>query len=189
MFKFVISFLLLSVCLQCSLAAIIDCQRPPQLVDPAQCCLDGGRDEVTEACARRMGITGQASDAPPTVETATCLAECILTEAKYMQKPESLDLSVIQTDLQTKFANDTIYANTMADAFRKCQPNAQRKMKAFKQIPLGNAALQRGCSPFAGMVLGCTYMEYFKNCPAHRWTESAECNLAKQFVTQCALGA
>ncbi|XP_065369988.1 uncharacterized protein LOC135962150 [Calliphora vicina] len=189
MFKSVISLILLSASLQCYTAAIIDCQRPPQLVDPSKCCLDGGRDEITEVCAQRMGITGRPSDAPPTVETATCLAECILSESKYMQKPETLDLSTIKSDLQSKFANDTIYAETMAEAFQKCQPNAQRKMKAFKQIPLGNVALQRGCSPFAGMVLGCTYMEYFKNCPAHRWTENAECSLAKQFVTQCSLGA
>lgn len=106
-----------------------------------------------------------------------------------MQKPETLDLDAIRADLFAKFSNDTIYADTMAEAFKNCQPNAQRKMKAFKQMPLGNEALQRGCSPFAGIVLGCTYMEYFKNCPANRWTENAECNLAKQFVTQCSLGA
>ena len=106
-----------------------------------------------------------------------------------MIKPERLEISNIKADLYDKFSNDTIYAETMSEAFRRCQPTAQRKMEALKQIPLGNAALERACSPFAGMVLGCAYMEYFKNCPVHRWTENAECAMAKQFVTQCALGA
>lgn len=117
------------------------------------------------------------------------MAQCILTESKYLSAPESLDLAAIQTDLQTKFSNDSQYVEAMVQAFRKCQPNTERKLQAFKQMPMGRSALQRGCSPFAGMLLGCTYMEYFKNCPAHRWTESPECSLAKQFVTQCSLGA
>lgn len=33
--------------------------------------MDGGRDDVTEICARRMGLTGKSSDEPPTVEKAT----------------------------------------------------------------------------------------------------------------------
>ncbi|XP_061388707.1 uncharacterized protein LOC133323825, partial [Musca vetustissima] len=157
--------------------------------DPATCCKDGGRDDVTEKCALRMGITGQPSDPQPSVATATCLAQCILTESKYMTKADSIDLNAIRTDLQMKFSNDSEYANVMLEAFRKCQPNTERKLQAFKQLPMGRSILQRGCSPFAGMLLGCTYMEYFKNCPANRWTESAECSLAKQFVTQCSLGA
>ncbi|XP_037949185.1 uncharacterized protein LOC119686211 [Teleopsis dalmanni] len=170
-------------------AIAIDCQRPPQLIDPSLCCKDGGRDEITENCAKRMGITGQPSDPAPTVETATCLAECIITESKYMQKPEQLEFDNIRNDLYTKFNNDTIYAEAMLKSFQRCQPNAVRKMQAFRQMPLGNAAVQRGCSPYASILLGCTYMEYFKNCPAHRWTENADCALAKQFVVQCALGA
>ncbi|XP_005186920.1 uncharacterized protein LOC101898675 [Musca domestica] len=186
----VISFVvILSCCHQLVLSAVIDCQRPPQLVDPATCCKDGGRDDVTEKCALRMGITGQPTDPQPSVATATCLAQCILTESKYMNTADSIDLTAIRTDLQTKFSNDSEYANVMFEAFRKCQPNTERKLQAFKQLPMGRSILQRGCSPFAGMLLGCTYMEYFKNCPAHRWTESAECSLAKQFVTQCSLGA
>lgn len=106
-----------------------------------------------------------------------------------MTKPDTLDMSNIKADLYNKFSNDTVYAETMFEAFRKCQPTAQRKITALMQIPKSNLAVQRGCSPFAGMVLGCAYMEYFKNCPRHRWTENAECALAKQFVTQCALGA
>lgn len=118
-----------------------------------------------------------------------CLAECILTEARYMQQSESLNFDNIRADLQTKFNNDSLYTVTMLESFRKCLPNAQRKMQAYKQMPMANSQLKRGCSPFAGMLLGCTYMEYFKNCPAHRWTENPQCALAKQFVTQCALGA
>ncbi|XP_075169796.1 uncharacterized protein LOC142241852 [Haematobia irritans] len=185
----VISFMFICLCCQIITAEVIDCQRPPQLVDPATCCKDGGRDEVTEKCALRMGITGQPTDPQPSVETATCLAQCILTESKYMPQMEILDLEAIRNDLQTKFSNDSLYAETMVEAFRKCQPNTMKKLQAFKQMPLGRSALQRGCSPFAGMLLGCTYMEYFKNCPAHRWTESPQCSLAKQFVMQCSLGA
>ena len=33
--------------------------------------MDGGRDDVTEICAHRMGLTGKSSDEPPTVEKAT----------------------------------------------------------------------------------------------------------------------
>ncbi|XP_013110106.1 uncharacterized protein LOC106088938 [Stomoxys calcitrans] len=185
----VLSFIVFSLCHQIITADVIDCQRPPQLVDPATCCKDGGRDEVTEKCALRMGITGQPTDPQPSVETATCLAQCILTESKYMPQVENLDLDAIRTDLQAKFSNDSAYAETMVEAFRKCQPNTLKKLQAFKQMPMGRASLQRGCSPFAGMLLGCAYMEYFKNCPAHRWTENPECKLAKQFVMQCSLGA
>lgn len=79
----------------------------------------------------------------------------------------------------------------MVESYKKCEPSVQRKLQAFKQMPLPPhlAAQNVGCSPFGGMLLGCTYMEYFKNCPAHRWTNNAQCALAKQFVMQCGLGA
>ncbi|XP_036344368.1 uncharacterized protein LOC118753727 [Rhagoletis pomonella] len=167
-----------------------DCQRPPRLVDPTLCCKDGGYDQTTEVCGKRMGIIGKGNHGPPTVEKATCFAECILRELHYIQEPEKLNYETMQTDMQAKYGNDTVFVDTMMGAFRKCEPDVQQKLQAFKQMTLlgAAAALRRGCSPFSGMLLGCTYMEYFKNCPAHRWTETKECALAKRFVTQCALG-
>ncbi|KAL7735604.1 hypothetical protein ACLKA6_009563 [Drosophila palustris] len=168
----------------------IDCQRPPRLVDPALCCRDGGRDPIAENCARQfMGNgngNGQANNAPPSLEAATCLAECILTTSKYKQDANQLNLNVIRNDLSMKFANDSAYVEAMTNAFSKCEPQSQRRLAAIQQL---NVQQQPKCSPFSAIVLGCTYMEYFKNCPAQRWTQSAECALAKTFVTQCGLGA
>ncbi|XP_053965408.1 uncharacterized protein LOC128867867 isoform X1 [Anastrepha ludens] len=189
--KFLVSCVFLIVSYSCAEAVEIDCQRPPRLVDPSLCCKDGGRDRTTEACAQRMGIGGQHNNGPPTVEKATCFAECILKETQYMQVPEKLNYDAMRAHLQNKFSNDSAYVETMMQAYRKCEPVVQQKLQVFKQTPLrgGAAALRRGCSPYSGMLLGCSYMEYFKNCPAHRWTDNEQCALAKQFVTQCGLGA
>ncbi|XP_012162233.1 uncharacterized protein LOC101458959 [Ceratitis capitata] len=190
--KFCVFFLLLAVFgFGRSKAVEIDCQRPPRLVDPAQCCKDGGRDQIVEACAQRMGLASQRGNGPPTVEAATCFAECILKQLQYMQEPEKINYEAMRKHLQMKFSNDTIYVNTMLQAYQKCEPSVQQKMQILKQTPLGGgaAALRRGCSPFSGMLLGCTYMEYFKNCPAHRWNENEQCALAKQFVTKCSFNA
>lgn len=84
-----------------------------------------------------------------------------------------------------RFANDTGFVEAMTNAYTKCEPQSKRRLAMIQQMN----PQQPKCSPFAAIVLGCTYMEYFKNCPAHRWTESAECTLAKTFVTQCGLGA
>ncbi|XP_064547942.1 uncharacterized protein Obp47b [Drosophila montana] len=165
----------------------IDCQRPPQLVDPALCCRDGGRDQIAEKCAEQVIGTanGQQNSGPPSIDAATCLADCILTTAQYKQEPKTLNLEVVRKDLSMKFSNDTAYVEAMTAAFTKCEPQAQRRLAAIQQFN----PKQPKCSPFAAIVLGCTYMEYFKNCPAQRWTQSAECELAKTFVTQCGLGA
>ncbi|XP_030387593.1 uncharacterized protein LOC115634153 [Scaptodrosophila lebanonensis] len=178
------------------LSQTIDCRKPPQLVDPARCCQDGGRDQVTEKCAQRVGINGQSNGGPPTLEAATCLAQCILTDSRYLQQPQSLNLKIIREDLTKKYFNDTAYVEAMVTAFAKCEPQAQQKLVALQQLQFGSAASQFSqnqqqpqCSPFSAMLLGCTYMEYFKNCPSHRWTENNDCALAKAFVTQCALGA
>ncbi|XP_067633909.1 uncharacterized protein Obp47b isoform X2 [Eurosta solidaginis] len=158
--------------------------------DPTLCCKNGGRDQSIESCAQRMGMMDQGNNAPPTMETATCFAECILKQLKYMEEPEKLNFESIQTQLQSKHSNDTVYVDTMMNAYHSCEPVVHEKIKILQKIPLGGAAaFRRGCSPFSGMMLGCTYMEYFKNCPAHHWTENEQCALAKRFVTQCSLGA
>lgn len=96
-----------------------------------------------------------------------------------------LNLDVIRKDLSMKFSNDSGFVEAMTTAYSKCEPQSKRRLAVILQMN----PKQPKCSPFAAIVLGCTYMEYFKNCPAHRWTESAECSLAKSFVTQCGLGA
>ncbi|XP_043644779.1 uncharacterized protein LOC122614294 [Drosophila teissieri] len=176
----------------------IDCQRPPQLVDPALCCKDGGRDQVSEQCTQRILGTanGQKAGAPPSLDTAACLAECILTSSKYIDGPQTLNLANIRSDLSAKFSNDTLYVETMTMAYSKCEPQSQRRLAVIMQQQQQAQQQQQQpqqqqprCSPFSAIVLGCTYMEYFKNCPAHRWTQNAQCALAKAYVTQCGLGA
>jgi len=108
-----------------------------------------------------------------------------LTTSKYKQAPKQLNLEAIRSDLSMKFSNDSAYVEAMTAAYTKCEPQSQRRLAAIQQLN----PQQPKCSPFAAIVLGCTYMEYFKNCPAHRWTQNAECALAKTFVTQCGLGA
>ncbi|XP_017068945.1 uncharacterized protein LOC108106428 [Drosophila eugracilis] len=167
----------------------IDCQRPPQLVDPALCCRDGGRDQVAEQCAQRILGTanGQKPGGPPSLETAACLAECILTSSKYIEEPQKLNLANIRSDLSAKFSNDSAYVDAMTMAYSKCEPQSQRRLAMIQQQQ--SQQQQQRCSPFSAIVLGCTYMEYFKNCPDHRWTQNAQCALAKAYVTQCGLGA
>ncbi|XP_068145896.1 uncharacterized protein Obp47b [Drosophila tropicalis] len=160
----------------------INCQRPPQLVDPSLCCRDGGRDQITEQCAQK--IVGSASNAPPSIETATCLAECILTTSNYITEPQKINATNIRNSLSAKFS-DKEYVEAMSMAFTKCEPQAQQRLALIQQ----QQRQQPKCSPFSAILLGCTYMEYFKNCPANRWTQSTECALAKTFVTQCGLGA
>nr|XP_016928409.1 uncharacterized protein LOC108008977 [Drosophila suzukii] len=180
----------------------IDCQRPPQLVDPSLCCRDGGRDQVSEQCAQRIlgAASGQKPGGPPSLDTAACLAECILTSSKYIEEPQKLSLANIRSDLSAKFSNDSVYVEAMTMAYSKCEPQSQRRLamilqqqqqqlqqqQSLKQQPQQQ---QPRCSPFSAIVLGCTYMEYFKNCPDHRWTQNAQCALAKAYVTQCGLGA
>jgi len=106
-----------------------------------------------------------------------------------MMEAEKLSLDNINKDLTKKFSNDTMYVKAMHEAYTKCFPHTQKKMQAFRQMPLAKTLPKRGCSPFSGMLLGCTYMEYFKNCPSNRWTENSDCALAKQFVEKCGLGA
>jgi len=82
----------------------------------------------------------------------------------------------------------------MTMAFSKCEPQSQRRlamiMQQQQQVQQQKTQQQQPrCSPFSAIVLGCTYMEYFKNCPDHRWTPNAQCTLAKAYVTQCGLGA
>ncbi|XP_022224610.2 uncharacterized protein LOC111075564 [Drosophila obscura] len=166
---------------QSALGQTIDCQRPPQLVDPSLCCRDGGRDQIAEKCAQRIIGEGKGL---PSLETATCLAECILNTSQYIQDPQKLHLENIRSSLSEKFSNDTAYVDAMAAAFTKCEPQSQRRLAAIQQ-----SQQQHKCSPFSAIVLGCTYMEYFKNCPVNRWTQNAECALAKTYVTQCGLGA
>ncbi|XP_017868129.1 PREDICTED: uncharacterized protein LOC108617024 [Drosophila arizonae] len=161
----------------------IDCQKPPPLLDPALCCRDGGRDQIAEKCTEKVVGTanGQQNNGPPTLDTATCLADCILTTSQYKREPKSLNLEHIRNDLTAKFPNDTLYVEAMTAAFTKCEPEAQRRLAAIQQFN----PKQPKCSPFSAIVLGCTYMEYFKNCPSHRWTQSPQCVMAKTFVTQC----
>ncbi|XP_016979454.1 uncharacterized protein LOC108044820 [Drosophila rhopaloa] len=170
----------------------IDCQRPPQLVDPALCCRDGGRDQMSEQCAQRIlgAASGQKQGGPPSLDTAACLAECILTSSKYIEEPQKLNLANIRSDLSAKFSNDTLYVEAMTMAYSKCEPQSQRRLAMFLQQQQQQTQQQpQRCSPFSAIVLGCTYMEYFKNCPDHRWTQNAQCALAKAYVTQCGLGA
>uniref|UniRef100_T1H0V8 OBP47-like domain-containing protein n=1 Tax=Megaselia scalaris TaxID=36166 RepID=T1H0V8_MEGSC len=74
----------------------------------------------------------------------------------------------------------------MIASFEKCGPAAAQRIEEWKKISAVNPSLmKRKCSPYAGLVLGCTYMEYFKICPESKWTSSKECNKAREFVKQC----
>ncbi|KAH8380823.1 hypothetical protein KR200_001696 [Drosophila serrata] len=193
--------LLISICLglvtQVLGQTTIDCQRPPQLVDPALCCKDGGRDQLVDQCAQRILGTAKNNGGPPSIDSAACLAECILTSSKYLEEPQKLNLNNIRSDLSAKFSNDSVYVEAMTMAFSKCEPQSQRRLAVILQQQQQQQqaqqkpqqAPQQRCSPFSAIVLGCTYMEYFKNCPEHRWTQNAQCSLAKAYVTQCGLGA
>ncbi|KAH8321492.1 uncharacterized protein Obp47b [Drosophila bipectinata] len=172
--------------------AAINCQRPPQLVDPALCCKDGGRDQVADQCAQKIlgAGNGQKPAGPPSLETAACLAECILTTSNYIEGSQKLQLENIRSDLSAKFSNDSGFVEAMTMAYSKCEPQSQRRLAVImQQLQQQQPQQQQRCSPFSAIVLGCTYMEYFKNCPDHRWTQNAECALAKAYVTQCGLGA
>nr|XP_017027425.1 uncharacterized protein LOC108078234 [Drosophila kikkawai] len=197
-----IQTLLISVCLgfvtQISGQTAIDCQRPPQLVDPALCCKDGGRDQLVDQCAQRILGAAKTTGGPPSIDSAACLAECILKSSKYLEDPQKLNLNNIRSDLSAKFSNDSVYVEAMTMAFSKCEPQSQRRLAMILQQQQqqqqqaqqqNQQASQQRCSPFSAIVLGCTYMEYFKNCPEHRWTQNAQCALAKAYVTQCGLGA
>ncbi|XP_034650772.1 uncharacterized protein LOC117890182 [Drosophila subobscura] len=175
--------LAVALSIPCVLGQTIDCQRPPRLVDPSLCCRDGGRDQIADKCVQRI-IGEGVKTGMPSLETSTCLAECILTTSQYIQDPQKLHLDNIRSNLSAKFSNDTAYVEAMTAAFTKCEPQSQRRLAAIQQ-----SQPQHKCSPFSAIVLGCTYMEYFKNCPEHRWTQNADCDLAKTYVTQCGLGA
>lgn len=103
-----------------------------------------------------------------------------------MSAPEKINFEAVQNYLQSKSGNDTTYVDTMMAAYRKCESVAQQRMQVIREMSFGGGALaQRQCSLFSGILLSCVHMEFFMNCPAHRWTDNEECALAKQFVTQC----
>nr|QIS77197.1 OBP4 [Episyrphus balteatus] len=184
--KTIICIVLLSVIINNILAVNIDCNRPPPLVDPQMCCTDGGRDEVSEKCAKRFDISDTHSQARMNIETATCLAECVLTESNYLIG-QDLNIAAIQADLQEKFPQDPGYVEAMIKSYQKCTPIAQRKLEELRRSPLGSIAFQRKCSPFSGIILGCTYTEYFHNCPAKHWNASEQCEIAKAFLQKCSV--
>ncbi|KAL5286323.1 Obp47b family protein [Megaselia abdita] len=161
----------------------INCNQPPPMVDPHTCCQDGGRDEVADVCAEKWGIK---ENTPPDMETAACLADCILKETSFSDGTK-LNNQQIRLHLRGKFSNDTDYTDAMIASFERCGPAAAHKMEELRKMPFGETMLARNkCTPYAGLVLGCTYMEYFKNCPASKWTSSRECNMAKEYVKKCA---
>nr|XP_036225784.1 uncharacterized protein LOC106627806 [Bactrocera oleae] len=171
-------------------AVEIDCSRPPQLVQPSFCCKNDERAAVMETCAQRLGISFEKQNGATPLEDVTCFAECIVKELQHLSAPEEINFEAVQNYLQTKSGNDTTYVNTMMTAYRKCESVAQQRMQSIKQMSFGGGALsQRRCSLFSGILLSCVHMEYFMNCPSNRWTDNEECALAKQFVTQCAIGS
>ncbi|XP_018803955.1 PREDICTED: uncharacterized protein LOC108978251 [Bactrocera latifrons] len=173
----------------CVKAVEIDCRRPPQLVQPSLCCKNEERAAVMETCAQRLGLSFEKQKGATALEDVTCFAECIVKELQHLSAPEKINFEAVQKYLQTKSGNDTTYVDTMLTAYRKCVSVAQQRMQVIKQHSLGGGVFAlRSCSPFSGILLSCVHMEYFMNCPANRWTDNAECALAKQFVTQCAIG-
>ncbi|XP_055920659.1 uncharacterized protein LOC129952205 [Eupeodes corollae] len=166
----------------------IDCNRPPPLVDPQTCCTDGGRDEVSEKCAQKFGISlsDKLAQARMNIETATCVAECVLTESKYLVG-QNLNIAAIKADMIDKFPEDPGYVEAMIKSYQKCTPIAQQKLEELRKSPLGGIAFQRKCSPLSGIILGCTYTQYFHNCPARHWNPSEQCEIAKQFLQKCSV--
>lgn len=114
-------------------------------------------------------------------------------------------MAAIKGDLQRKFATDPDYISVMEAAFSKCgsvgkkhalkvnksayntatfSSLAQRQLAAMQNaMPPGSP--KRGCSPLSGLILGCSYKEFFENCPASKWTSNAECNAVQAYMKKC----
>ncbi|CAD7078043.1 unnamed protein product [Hermetia illucens] len=185
----VLGLLLLSFVVSCLAQEAVDCTKPPPFVNPHHCCKDPPPSEIAQKCSTKLGVPLRTDKAPdmehqqPDIGAITCFAECVLTESKYLNDGK-LDMAAIKGDLQRKFATDPDYISVMEAAFSKCGSVAQRQLAAMQNaMPPGSP--KRGCSPLSGLILGCSYKEFFENCPASKWTSNAECNAVQAYMKKC----
>ncbi|XP_055387463.1 general odorant-binding protein 66-like [Condylostylus longicornis] len=184
-----INFLFIIDLIQNTLGASSECSSPPPMVDPHACCLDPGPNAIAKSCAKLYGlpVPGEAPNLnapPPSIDSTVCFAECIMKESKFL-KNGVFDVNAMTTSIKNEFKNDTNYANVMIKAFTVCSETASKKFEALKKLPIAENIMKSRCDPIPGVILGCTYTEYFKNCPSDRWVLHPMCEAAKKYVRNC----
>uniref|UniRef100_W8C9N6 OBP47-like domain-containing protein n=1 Tax=Ceratitis capitata TaxID=7213 RepID=W8C9N6_CERCA len=188
--------------------ATVDCTKPPRFVPPHLCCPvpDLNTEELMEQCADYAKL-GPPPPPPPMGNRGPpprggphrhgphhhpCLTECIFNQTGVLDATRELNVDKFSELLDTAVKDNEEMAAIMEESFETCSAKAaefkvkiaeKAKDPGFAERMAQHKSLN--CSPLAAMIMACTSMETFKNCPTSSWNDSVECNTARDFVKAC----
>ncbi|ALC41493.1 Obp49a [Drosophila busckii] len=199
--------LIAGLCMSVTKADDVDCSQRPKFVDPKTCCPmpEFFTDELKEACKEEYSATFRPPMAMPTASEQEgerrqrrphhhhhhhhhhhpCFVSCALREAGIIVNDE-FNPEKLTSYVEVVFKDNKELQVLTSQAFANCSARAEE----FKEMrgPMARPSPPPGelsCSHRPAFLMGCAYRNMFKNCPASIWTDTQECNEAREHFRKC----
>ncbi|XP_060656877.1 general odorant-binding protein 67-like [Drosophila nasuta] len=191
--------LVLGFCLGVA-SADVDCSKRPTFVDPHTCCPlpEFISDDLKEKC-QEYNVT---MPPPPAMSgeqngegrrhhphhhnhPSPCFMSCVFNETG-IYEDDKVDSDKLKDYLQVVFKDDSDLQTLATDAFTTCATKIEEfKSKMGNRPPPPPPTGLPFCPMKPAFLMGCVYKKMFKDCPAAIWTDTQECNDAREHFENC----
>ncbi|KAL7736134.1 hypothetical protein ACLKA6_003685 [Drosophila palustris] len=177
--------------------ADVDCTKRPKFVEPKVCCPlpDFVTPEIKEKCQEynttlpppvSMSVDQSVEGKRHHHHLSPCFISCVFNETEFYED-NKLDENKLMDYLKLVFKGNDELQTLASNAFMSCA----LKIDEFKDKkgdrpprPSPPPGAPR-CPMRPAFLMGCVYRNMFKNCPTSIWTDTQECNDAREFFENC----
>ncbi|EDW61438.1 uncharacterized protein Obp58c [Drosophila virilis] len=172
----------------------IDCDKTDTINEDHihHCCKHpDGHNDIIASCANETGFKVPNPKEQAIVDltagraiAGTCFAKCVFEKLNIM-KDDNLDMDAVRKYLNDKYSDDPEYVKEMISAFDHCHGKTEENTAKFMSNHIFVQMSQHFCAPKSSVIMACVIRQFFHNCPADRWSKSAECENVLAFSQNC----
>ncbi|ALC41494.1 maker75 [Drosophila busckii] len=179
-----LKFLLLIVGLYMTVTDGQDCNKPPKMMNPKECCPipEFITPEIKKACMDEMEAKMKPGQKKNRMNP--CFVSCMLRKAGITDTKE-IPPEKFNSYIRTVFKDNKELQSVASAAFANCSTKVEEFRKQNMQFIKNAPAPEPGCHYSHAFIIGCSAMSLVENCPAAMWTNKPACNEARAFVQKC----
>ncbi|XP_060656739.1 general odorant-binding protein 67-like [Drosophila nasuta] len=162
-------------------SADVDCSKRPKLMNPRTCCPlpEFISDDLKQKCMEyNVAPNGELIvDNTRLHQPSPCFISCVFNKIGVYEN-QKVYIDKLNDYVQVQFKDNSEMQNLAIDSFTTCGS----KISEFKDMKGDFPSL---CSWTQAFLVVCVYNEMLKNCPATLWSNTQDCNDAREYFANC----
>ncbi|XP_030081589.1 uncharacterized protein LOC111601311 isoform X2 [Drosophila hydei] len=108
------------------------------------------------------------------------MAECVFKKNGFLYLNGSVNLAVMQKNLEQRYKKDAALAQLVVKSLNSCVDYANTRTKQFEWMHAKD-----NCDYYPATLLACIMEQVYQNCPASLWKNTDDCVAMKKYLIAC----